>query len=101
MPNVTQLLGVKANRCFGSRKFPRVNFTRGFSYITLLSSEEITDMLLALVFVLQTDRGKAILGERFSIRLDECRKERAASFTGKRRRLEGTGENIRRVKRGG
>jgi hypothetical protein len=37
---VNTLPGGKANRCFGSRSFPRVNFTRGFSRLTLLSSEE-------------------------------------------------------------
>ena len=74
---VNKLLGGKANRCFGSRSFPRVNFTRGFSRLTLLSSEENVGELLALVIVLQTDKGKEILKERFTTGFDECRKERA------------------------
>jgi hypothetical protein len=36
----TKLLGPKANRCHGMRSFPRVNFTRSFARLTLLSSEE-------------------------------------------------------------
>jgi hypothetical protein len=83
---VNKLLGGKANRCFGSRSFPRVNFTRGFSRLTLLSSEERVGELLAIVTVLQTDKGKEILKERFNTGFDERRKERAERFVGKRKR---------------
>jgi hypothetical protein len=89
---VNKLLGAKANRCLGSRLFPRVNFTRGFSRLTLLSSEERTGALLALILVLLTDKGRELLGERFSVGFDERRKERAARFMGKRKRQEG-GDN--------
>jgi hypothetical protein len=85
---VNNLLGGKANRCFGSQCFPRVNFTRGFSRLTLLSSEERVGELLALVIVLQTDKGKEILKERFTTGFDEHWKERAARFAGKRKRNE-------------
>ena len=34
------LLGKKSNRCFGSRLFPRVNFTSGYTRLTLLASHE-------------------------------------------------------------
>jgi hypothetical protein len=83
---VNKLLGGKANRCFGIRSFPRVNFTRGFSPLTLLSSEERVGELLAIVIVLQTDKGKQILKERFNTGFDERRKERAERFVGKRKR---------------
>jgi hypothetical protein len=63
---VNKLLGGKANRCFGSRSFPRVNFTCGFSRLTLLSSEERVGELLAIVIVLQTDQGREILKERLN-----------------------------------
>ena len=66
--------------------FPRVNFTRGYSRLTLLSSEEQTGALLALVLVLGTDKGQEILGPRFCPAFDEARKERAAQFKGKRKR---------------
>ena len=79
---VTKLLGSKANRCHGMRLFPRVNFTRGFTRLTLLSSEERTGELLALVIVLQTDEVKAILLDRFTPGFDERRKSRAAQFSG-------------------
>jgi hypothetical protein len=84
---VNKLLGGKANRCFGSRSFPRVNFTRGFSQLILLSSEENFGKLLALVIVLQTDKGKEILKERFTTGFDERRKERAERFTGKKNEM--------------
>jgi hypothetical protein len=79
---VAKLLGPKANRCHGMRLFPRVNFTRGFSRLTLLSSEERVGELLALVIVLQTDTGREILSDRFSPGFDERRKVRAARFSG-------------------
>jgi hypothetical protein len=81
---VAKLLGPKANRCHGMRLFPRVNFTRGFSRLTLLSSEERVGELLALVIVLQTDAGRAILSDRFSPGFDERRQVRAARFSGNR-----------------
>jgi hypothetical protein len=79
---VAKLLGPKANRCHGMRLFPRVNFTRGFSRLTLLSSEERVGELIALVIVLQTDTGRAILSDRFSPGFDARRKVRAARFSG-------------------
>jgi hypothetical protein len=84
----SKLLGGKTNRCFGSRSFPRVNFTRGFSRLTLLSSEENVGELLALVIILQTEEGKEILKERFTTRFDERRKERAERFASKRKQDE-------------
>jgi hypothetical protein len=83
---VNKLLGGKANRCFGSRSFPRVNFAHGFSRLTLLSSEERVGELLAIVIVLQTDKGREMLKERFNTGFNECRKERAERFDGKRKR---------------
>jgi hypothetical protein len=83
---VNKLLGGKANRCFGSCSFPRVNFTCGFSRLTLLSSEERIGELLAIAILLQTDQRREILKERFNTGFDECRKERAERFDGKRKR---------------
>jgi hypothetical protein len=80
----TKLLGHKANRCHGMRLFPRVNFTRGFTRLTLLSSEERVGELLALVILLQTDKGQAILEDRFSPGFDARRISRAAQFSGNR-----------------
>jgi hypothetical protein len=85
---VNKLLGGKANRCFGSQSFPRVNFTRRFSRLTLLTSEENVGELLALVIVLQTDKSKEILKERFTTGFDERRKERAERFAGKKRKRD-------------
>jgi hypothetical protein len=42
-------------------------------------------VLLALVLVM-TDRGREILKERFTVGFDQRRKERAARFSGKRKR---------------
>ncbi len=72
-----------SNRCYGSRLFPRVNFTRGYSRLTLLSSEERTGALLALVLTLNTHRGMEILRSRFHPEFDQIRKERAGRFQGK------------------
>jgi NACalpha-BTF3-like transcription factor len=80
----TKLLGPEANRCHGMRLFPRVNFTRGFTRLTLLSSEERVGELLALVILLQTDQGQAILEDRFSPGFDARRMSRAAQFSGNR-----------------
>jgi len=77
---VAKLLGASANRCFGRRAFSRVNFTRGFSRLTLLSSEERVGALVAVLVVMQTDKGRTILEERFFPDFDEKRKERAARF---------------------
>jgi hypothetical protein len=96
---VTKLLGPKANRCHGMRLFPRVNFTRGFSRLTLLSSEERVGELLALVIVLQTDEGKHVLRDRFAPGFDDLRKATAARFSGSNAQQEvgvelGEGEAI-------
>jgi hypothetical protein len=64
------------------RFVPPVNFTQGFSRLTLLSSEEQVGELLALVIVLHTDRGRAILSDRFSPGFDKRRKVRAARISG-------------------
>jgi hypothetical protein len=48
---VAKLLGPTANRCHGMRLFPRVNFTQGFSRLTLLTSEERVGEVLAIVLV--------------------------------------------------
>ena len=77
-----ELLGPKANRCTGRRNFPRVNFTRGYSRLTLLASHERVGQLLALTLILLTKRGQSILESRFSPGFDERRVERAARFTG-------------------
>jgi hypothetical protein len=82
---VTELLGSDTNRCFGSRRFPQVNFTRGYSTLTLLGSEERVGQLLTLSLVLHTDRGQEILGGRFSPGFDIRRKEWASRFLGKRK----------------
>jgi hypothetical protein len=58
---VTKLFGSKANRCHGMWLFLRLNFTRGFTLLTLLSSEERVGALLVLVILLQTARGQEIL----------------------------------------
>jgi hypothetical protein len=92
---VTLLLSAKANRCFGRRLFPRLNFTRGYSRLTLLSSEERTGAFLALILVLVTDRGQAILGDRFAPRFDEKRKERARQFKGGKKRTRDDEEEVR------
>jgi hypothetical protein len=42
--------------------------------------------VLLLVLVMQTDRGREILKERFTVGFDQRRKERAARFSGKRKR---------------
>ena len=75
---VTKLLGSKANRCHGMRLFWRVDFTCGFTRLTLLSSEQRVGELLALVILLQTNEGQAILMDRFPPGFDEHRKSRAA-----------------------
>jgi hypothetical protein len=82
---VMSLLSAKANRCFGCRLFPRLNFIRGYSRLTLLSSEERTGAFLALILVLATDRGRDILGDRFAPSFDEKRRERARQFKGGKR----------------
>ena len=74
----------RANRCHGSRWFPRLNFTRGFSRLTLLSSEERTGAFLALLLVLVTEQGRALLLDRFSPGFDDRRKARAEAFKGKK-----------------
>src|SRR5687768_14622940 len=45
--------------------FPRVNFTRGFTRLTLLTAAEKVGALMALVIFLKIERGKSILGPRF------------------------------------
>jgi hypothetical protein len=62
-----------------------VSISRGYSRLTLLGSEERMGVLLALVLVMQTDRGREILKERFTVGFDQRRKERAARFSGKRK----------------
>ena len=79
---VAKLLGAKANRSFGRREYPRVNFTRGYSKLTLLSSEERVGELLALVLVMHTDRGRLILEERFA---DDRRKKSCDLFSSQAR----------------
>jgi hypothetical protein len=90
----TKLLGPKANRCHGMRSFPRVNFTRGFTRLTLLSSEERVGALLALVLLLQTDKGQAILEDRFSPGFDARRMSRAAQFLGGNNRNNNNDEDM-------
>ena len=63
------------------RFFPRINFTRGFTRLTLLSSKERVDVLLALIVVLKTNKGRDIINDRFSPGFDERRKSRAARFS--------------------
>jgi hypothetical protein len=77
---VTKLFGPEANRCFGSQSFPRINFTRGFTRLTLLSSTERVGVLVAIVLLLRTERGREILLPRFSPGFDERRKEKASRF---------------------
>ena len=72
----------RANRCHGSRFFPRLNFTRGYCRLSLLSSEERTGAFLALLIVLVTERGQLLLRDRFSVGFDERRKARAEAFNG-------------------
>src|SRR5688500_17401938 len=45
--------------------FPRVNFTWGFTRLTLLTASEKVGALMALVLFLKTERGKTILFPRF------------------------------------
>jgi hypothetical protein len=80
---VTKLF--RSNRCHGSRLFPRLNFTRGYSRLTLLSSEERTGAFLALIVVLVTEKGKSLLQDRFSVGFDERRKARAEAFKAKKK----------------
>ena len=86
---VSKLFSAKANRCHGSRLFPRLNFTRGYSRLTLLSSEERTGAFLALIVVLVTEKGKDILLHRFSDGFDDRRKARAERFKGKKKQRRG------------
>jgi hypothetical protein len=78
---VTKLFGPTANRCHGMWLFPRLNFTIGFTRLTLLSSEERVGALTVLVILLQTARGQEILLDRFSPDFDQRRKTRAAQFS--------------------
>jgi hypothetical protein len=55
---VTELFGLEANRCSGSRLFPRLNFTQGFTRLTLPSSTERAGVLIVIVLLLRTERGR-------------------------------------------
>ena len=79
---VSKLFSAKANRCHGSKLFPRLNFTRGYSRLTLLSSEERTGAFLALIVVMVTEKGRGVLLHRFSNDFDQERKKRAERFKG-------------------
>jgi hypothetical protein len=91
---VTKLFGPTANRCHGMWLFPRLNFTRGFTRLTLLSSEERVGALIVLVILLQTARGQEILLDRFSPDFDQRRKTRAAQFSGHQNNEDEEGENL-------
>jgi hypothetical protein len=67
---VTELFGLEANRCSGSRSFPRLNFTRGFTRLTLLSSTERVGVLIVIVLLLRTKRGREIFRPRFEAGFD-------------------------------
>jgi hypothetical protein len=82
---VEKILGPASSRCHNWRNFPRVNFARGFSRLTLLSSEERVGVMLVLVIVLSTDEGKKILEGRFGPEFDQKRKSRATRFKGSSR----------------
>jgi hypothetical protein len=81
---VTELFGLEANRCSGSRSFPRLNFTRGFTRLALLSSTERAGVLIVIVLLLRTERGREIFRPRFEAGFDVRRKERAARFAKKK-----------------
>jgi hypothetical protein len=57
---VTELFGLKANRCSGGRSFPRLDFTQGFTRLALLSSTERAGVLIVIVLLLRTERGREI-----------------------------------------
>ncbi len=79
---VEKILGPTSSRCHNRRNFPRVNFTRGFSRLTLLSAEEQVGVMLVLVVVLSTKEGKDILVGRFGPEFDQKRTDRATRFKG-------------------
>jgi hypothetical protein len=78
---VAELFGMEANRCHGSNSFPRVNFTRGFTRLTLLSSSERVGVLIAIVLLLRTEHGRNIFEPRFAKGFDAKRKEAASRFS--------------------
>jgi hypothetical protein len=71
---VSELLGPKANRCFGRRAFP-VSISPGAAADLPSWGLRNAWVLLALVLVMQTDRGREILKERFTVGFDQRRKE--------------------------
>jgi hypothetical protein len=77
---VEELFGPEANRCAGSKEYPRFNFTRGFTRLTLLSSTERVGVLIVIVILLRTERGRKLFQPRFEVGFDKRRKERAAKF---------------------
>jgi hypothetical protein len=90
---VEKLFGPTSSRSYNRRNFPRVNFTRGFSRLTLLSAEERVGVMLVLVIVLSTMDGKDILKGRFGPEFDQKRKDRATRFKGTKPSVDGESES--------
>ena len=68
---VCNLLGPNAPRSYGRRMFPRVDFSHGFSRLTMLTGTERVGVLLVLVIVLSMEEGQSILHRRFGIDFDK------------------------------
>ncbi len=51
-------------RCKEKKEYPRLNFSKGFSKLTMLTSDEWAGKLFVLLLVLHTDEGKEILDHK-------------------------------------
>jgi hypothetical protein len=82
---VEKVLSVRS----GERKgYPRINFTRGYTRLTMLSANENIGVLLALAILLQLPEGKALIADRFDPDFDKRRKQQGARFKGVRQEEE-------------
>jgi hypothetical protein len=78
---VEKILSPTSSRCHNQRNFPRLNFTRGISRLTLLAAEGV-GVMLVLVIVLSTKEGKDILDGKLGPEFDQKRTDRATRFKG-------------------
>jgi hypothetical protein len=61
------------NRSAESREYPRTNYNRGFSRLTLLTADERMGQLFVTAILLSTDKGREVLRPRFQKDFDENR----------------------------
>jgi hypothetical protein len=74
---VEELVSGGNNRSSERMLFPRVLFTRVFSFLTLLNAEGKTGQLFVITALLQLERGKEVLASKFAKDFDSRRDNHA------------------------